>query len=443
MDKILSVDISHALPFVEKDEYAKIQKEVIAARKVLNDQSGEGSLFLGWVDLPSNYDKEEFNRILAASRRIRSQSKVLIVIGIGGSYLGAKAAIDLLSPYFVKKKKLEVLFAGHNMSSTYLNELREYVHDKPFSINVISKSGTTTEPAIAFRLFKTLLEEKYGKIEAKNRIYVTTDKEKGALRSLAEQEGYETFIVPENIGGRYSVLTPVGLLPISAASINIREMMNGAKACRKDTNKMSVEENDVHLYVAIRNLLYRNGKSIEMLVDYETKFHYFTEWWKQLFGESEGKDHEGLFVSSASFSTDLHSLGQYIQDGKRNMFETVLNVLTPEKEVFIEKSENDLDGLNYISGKSVDFVNKRAFEGTLLAHEEGGVPNIIVNVDKINAFSFGYLIYFFELACGVSGYVLGVNPFNQPGVEAYKRNMFALLGKSGYEELRKKLEKKL
>jgi len=443
MEKILSVDISHALPFINPEDLTKIQKEVTAARKILKNQSGDGSQFLGWVDLPANYDKDEFNKIMAAAKKIKKQSKVLIVIGIGGSYLGAKAAVDLLSPYFVKKKKMEVLFAGQNMSSTYLNELLEYVKDKEFSINVISKSGITTEPAIAFRLFKKLLEDKYGKVEAKERIYVTTDKERGALRTLSDEEGYTSFVVPDNIGGRYSVLTPVGLLPIAAANINIREIMNGAKACRKDTKKMSIQENDVHLYVAIRNLLYRSNKSIEMLVDYEAKFHYFTEWWKQLFGESEGKDHEGLFVSSASFSTDLHSLGQYIQDGRRNLFETVLNVNHPQKEVFIEKNDNDLDGLNYLSGKSVDFVNKRAFEGTLLAHQEGSVPNIVINIDRIDPYVFGYLVYFFELSCGISGYVLGVNPFNQPGVEAYKKNMFALLGKPGYEELKKKLEAKL
>ncbi len=443
MNKIISVDIKHALPFVDANALKKIQKEVTEARKTLNNQSGEGSSFLGWVNLPNDYNKEEFARIIQAAKKIRKQSKVLIVIGIGGSYLGSKAAIDLLSPYFEKKKKMEVIFAGHNMSSTYLNELVEYVKDKSFSVNVISKSGTTTEPAIAFRIFKNLLEEKYGKVEAKERIYVTTDKDKGALRFLANEEGYETFIVPDNVGGRYSVLTPVGLLPIAAMNINIKDIMKGAKTCLLETKKMSIEENDVHLYVAMRNLLYRNNLSIEMLVDYETKFHYFTEWWKQLFGESEGKDHEGLFVASASFSTDLHSLGQYIQEGRRNMFETVLNVTNPEKEAFIEEEKNDLDGLNYLAQKSVDYVNKKAFQGTLLAHQEGGVPNIVLNVDRIDAFTFGYLVYFFELSCGVSGYVLGVNPFNQPGVEAYKRNMFALLGKPGYEELKAELETKL
>jgi len=443
MEKVVSVDIKHALPFVEEGALKKIQKEVFNAKKTLTEKTGEGADFLGWVNLPNDYDKEEFARILASAKKIRRQSKVLIVIGIGGSYLGAKAAIDLLTPYFEKKKKLEVIFAGHNMSSTYLSELVEYVKDKDFSVNVISKSGTTTEPAIAFRVFKDLLETKYGKEASKERIYVTTDKEKGALRNLSTEEGYETFVVPDNVGGRYSVLTAVGLLPIAAMNINIKDMMKGAKACLKDTKKNSLEENEVLKYVAMRNLLYRQGKSVEMLVDYETKFHYVTEWWKQLFGESEGKDNKGLFVASASFSTDLHSLGQYIQEGERIMFETVLNVMNPEKEMYIEKAASDLDGLNYLAGKSVDYVNKKAFEGTLLAHQEGGVPNIIVNVDKVDAFTFGYLVYFFELACGVSGYVLDVNPFNQPGVEAYKKNMFALLGKPGYEDLKSQLEAKL
>jgi len=443
MDKFLEVDLRHALPFVDEFELKNIQKEVTAARKKLNDKTGEGNDYLGWVDLPNDYDKEEFARIGLAAKKIRKQSKVLIVIGIGGSYLGAKAAIDLLSPYFEPKKKLEVIFAGHNMSSTYLNELLHYVENKSFSINVISKSGTTTEPAIAFRLFKKLLEEKVGKEEAKERIYVTTDKAKGALHNLAKEEGYEMFVVPDDVGGRYSVLTAVGLLPIAAANINIREMMKGAKACLKSSKKMNIQENDVHLYAAMRNLLYRKGYAIEMMIDYEAKFHYFTEWWKQLYGESEGKDHKGLFISSASFSTDLHSLGQYIQEGERILFETVIDVKNPLKEEFIEKADKDLDGLNYLAGKSVDYVNKKAMQGTLLAHEEGGVPNIVIHVNEISPYSFGYMAYFFELACGVSGYLLDVNPFNQPGVEAYKKNMFALLGKPGYEDLKEKLETKL
>jgi len=443
MEKVVSIDIKHVLSFFSQIELDKMQKEVNKSRKTLNSKTGEGSDFLGWVDLPDNYDKEEFKRILLASKKIRRQAKVLIVIGIGGSYLGAKAAIDMLSPYFEKKKKLEVLFAGQNMSSTYLNELVEYVKDKDIAVNVISKSGTTTEPAIAFRVFKNLLENKYGRIEAKDRIYVTTDIAKGALKKLASEEGYDTFIVPDNIGGRYSVLTAVGLLPIAAAGIDIKAIMKGAKACKRNSKKLNIEENDVHLYVACRNLLFRKHKSIEMLIDYEPKLHYFAEWWKQLFGESEGKDHLGLFNASASFSTDLHSLGQYIQEGERIMFETVLNVIHPEKAFVIEKAVDDLDGLNYLAGETLDYVNKKAFQGTLLAHVEGGVPNIILNIDRIDAFTLGYLIYFFELACGISGYLLGVNPFNQPGVEAYKKNMFALLGKPGYEKLKLELEQKL
>lgn len=443
MEKYLNLDIKHALPFVDESTFKIIQKEINQAHKMLKDKSGKGNDFLGWVDLPNNYDKEEFKRILLASRKIRRQAKILIVIGIGGSYLGAKAAIEMLSPYFVQKKKLEVIFAGHQMSSTYLNELVEYVKNKDFAVNVISKSGTTTEPAIAFRVFKKLLEEKYGIIGAKDRIYATTDKEKGALRTLAVENGYETFVVPDDIGGRYSVLTAVGLLPIAAAGIDIRAIMQGAKKAKSEYKSADINKNDVYKYVAIRNMLYRSNKAIEMLINYEPSLSYFSEWWKQLFGESEGKERKGLFVSSANFSTDLHSLGQYIQDGRRIMFETIINVENPAKEVIIESEKNNLDGLNYLAGKSLDFVNKKAFEGTLLAHEEGLVPSIVINVDKIDAFLFGYLVYFFELACGISGYVLGVNPFDQPGVEAYKKNMFALLGKPGYESLKAELEKKL
>lgn len=443
MEKLISVDGRHALPFVSKAEYDAIAKEIAVARKTLNEKSGAGNEFLGWVDLPSNYDKDEFARILLAAKKIRKQAKLLIVIGIGGSYLGAKAAIDFCSPYFENKKKLEVVFAGQNMSGTYLNELLEYAKDKSFAVNVISKSGTTTEPAIAFRVFKRLLEEKYGKEGARERIYVTTDKAKGALKKLADEEQFETFVVPDDIGGRYSVLTAVGLLPIAASGIDIKAMMKGAKQAKSDFKKNSTSQNEVHQYVALRNLLYRNHYPIEMLINYEPRLLYFAEWWKQLFGESEGKDHKGLFVSSASFSTDLHSLGQYIQDGQRILFETVIQINNPEKTVVIEKENIDLDGLNYLSGKTVDEVNKKAFEGTVLAHVEGGVPNIVITIDKADAFNFGYLAYFFELACGVSGYLLGVNPFNQPGVEMYKKNMFALLGKPGYEELKKELESKL
>ncbi len=443
MEKYLNLDIKHALPFVDESMFKVMQKEINHAHKQLKDKTGKGNDFLGWVDLPNSYDKEELKRILLASRKIRRQAKILIVIGIGGSYLGAKAAIEMLSPYFVQKKKLEVIFAGHQMSSTYLNELVEYVKNKDFAVNVISKSGTTTEPAIAFRVFKKLLEEKYGILGAKDRIYATTDKEKGALRTLAVENGYETFVVPDDIGGRYSVLTAVGLLPIAAAGIDIRSIMKGAKKAKSEYKNTDINKNDVYKYVAIRNMLYRSNKAIEMLINYEPSLTYFSEWWKQLFGESEGKDRQGLFVSSANFSTDLHSLGQYIQDGRRIMFETIINIEKPAKEVFIENEKNNLDGLNYLAGKSLDFVNKKAFEGTLLAHEEGLVPSIVINIEKIDAFMFGYLVYFFELACGISGYVLGVNPFDQPGVEAYKKNMFALLGKPGFETLKAELEKKL
>ncbi|MBN2540642.1 MAG: glucose-6-phosphate isomerase [Bacilli bacterium] len=443
MEQYLNVDFRYAMSFIDENELKQIQKEVTKARNTLNDKSGLGSDYLGWVDLPAQFDTDELNRILMAAKKIRKQSKVLIVIGIGGSYLGSKAAIEFMKPYFSKRKGFEVIFAGQNMSSTYLSELTDYLENKDFSINVISKSGTTTEPAIAFRLLKKLLLEKYGAEGAKERIYATTDINKGALRKLADQNGYETFVVPDTIGGRYSVLTPVGLLPIAAAGINVRQILKGAKAARSYYKKNSIEKNDVHMYASVRNLLYRNGKSIEMLVNYEPRLNYFSEWWKQLFGESEGKNNKGLFVSSASFSTDLHSLGQYIQQGERILIETVLSIKKPESNIFIEEDEQNLDGLNYIKGKGVDYVNKQALKGTLLAHKDGGVPNIVVEIPEVSAYSFGYLVYFFELACGVSGYLLDVNPFNQPGVEAYKKNMFALLGKPGYEELKRELEEKL
>jgi len=443
MEKYLSLDISHALPFVDADGLKSIQKEISAADRALRNKTGKGAEFTGWVELPHRYDEEEFHRIRAAARKIRKQAKILIVIGIGGSYLGAKAAIEMLRLYFEAKRKPEIIFAGNQMSSTYLSELKEYVKNKDFAVNVISKSGTTTEPAIAFRVFKNLLEEKYGIQGAAERIYVTTDKEKGALHNLAVTNGYETFVVPDDIGGRYSVLTAVGLLPIAAAGIDIREVMKGANDARKAYREHDVFKNDAYLYAAMRNLLYRGSKAIEMLVNYEPHLTWFAEWWKQLFGESEGKEHEGLFVSSASFSTDLHSLGQQIQEGRRILFETVLDVKTPEKNLILEKAPEDLDGLNYLAGKSVDFVNRKAFEGTLLAHEEGLVPNLVLSLPEVSAYSFGYLVYFFELACGISGYVLGVNPFDQPGVEAYKKNMFALLGKPGYEQRKTELEAKL
>lgn len=442
MEKNLNLDYSYTLPFIKESELKAMQKEINIARKVLEEGTGPGNEYLGWVNLPNDYDKEEFERIQLAAKKIRKQSKVLVVIGIGGSYLGAKAALEYLRDYFPKRNKLEIIFAGHQMSSTYLVELKDYLVNKDFSINVISKSGTTTEPAIAFRVLKSLLEEKYGEEEAKNRIYATTDKAKGALRTLANKNGYETFVVPDNVGGRYSVLTSVGLLPIAAAGINIKQIMRGARSARKEYKIKSIYKNDLHMYVALRNILYRKGKKIEMLVNYEPKLNLLSEWWKQLFGESEGKEQLGIFPASAAFSTDLHSLGQYIQDGERMLFETVINVEKPNKEIFIEKDELNLDGLNYLNGKSLDYVNKQAFRGTVMAHVEGGVPNVVINIPELNPFSFGYLVYFFELACGISGYLLGVNPFNQPGVEAYKKNMFALLGKPGYEDLKKELESK-
>ena len=366
----------------------------------------------------------------------------ILAIGIGGSYLGARAAIEMLKKYF-NQTGVEVIFVGNQISSTYAVELLDYLKDKDFSINVISKSGTTTEPAIAFRIFKEYMEKRYGKAEAKNRIYATTDKVRGALKTLSNAEGYETFIVPDDVGGRFSVLTPVGLLPIAAAGIDIDEMLAGAKDAYHFYKEEEVEKNDALLYALVRNLLYRKGKKLEMLVNYEPRLHYFAEWWKQLYGESEGKDGKGIWITSASFSTDLHSLGQMIQEGERTLFETVLNVEQPLKNITIEKDKDNLDGLNFLSGKTMDDVNKMAMKGTMIAHVDGGVPNLCLNIPNISAYSFGYMVYFFEFACGVSAYTLGVNPFNQPGVEAYKKNMFALLGKPGYEDLRSSLEAKL
>lgn len=442
MKKYLKVNIDNAKEFVDPKAYAEIDREIIEAHNTLHNQSGLGNEFLGWVDLPNNYDKEEFDRIIKSARAIREQSDVLLVIGIGGSYLGAKAAIEYLRKHFSKEKELEIIFVGHHISSDYMFELQEYLEDKRFSINVISKSGTTTEPALAFRMFKKILEEKVGEEEAQKRIYATTDKERGALRELAEQKGYETFVVPDDVGGRYSVLTAVGLLPIAASGIDVIKMMKGAQDAYDELLDPTLQ-NQAYLYAKMRNLLYRSGKKVELLVNYEPALFYVGEWWKQLFGESEGKDHLGIFPASASFSTDLHSLGQYIQDGERHLFETVLHVKSTRHQLVVEKDDANLDGLNYLAGKSIEAVNEQAFLGTLLAHTDGGVPNIIIEIDEISPYSFGYLVYFFEKACAISGYVLGVNPFNQPGVEAYKKNMFALLGKPGYEHLREELLKRL
>ncbi|MCK5387950.1 MAG: glucose-6-phosphate isomerase [Candidatus Izimaplasma sp.] len=442
MKKYLHVDYSKALSFVNKDDFSIIENEINIAHNTLHNKSGKGNEFLGWLDLPINYDKDEFSLVKESAKTIRENSDVLLVIGIGGSYLGSKAAIEMLSKYFDKDKQLKVIFVGHHISGSYILDLVDYLDGLDFSINVISKSGTTTEPAIAFRVFKKILLEKYGKEETKKRIYVTTDKEKGALRSLANEEGYTTFIVPDDIGGRFSVLTSVGLLPIACAGINIDALMKGAIAAYNEYYEYS-KDNEVYKYVAIRNLLYRSGKKIELLVNYEPALYYLGEWWKQLFGESEGKGKLGIFPASASFSTDLHSLGQYIQDGERHLFETVLNVGKPRRELIIEKDILNLDGLNYLSGKTVNYVNNKAFLGTLLAHNDGGVPNIIIDIPEISSYSFGYLVYFFEKACAVSGYVLGVNPFNQPGVENYKKNMFALLEKPGFEEEGRRIKNRI
>ena len=442
MKKHITVDNSNALPFVKEQAYTNLASELQSAHQLLYNKTGAGSDFLGWVTLPNDYDKEEFQRIQDAAKRIREQSDILIVIGIGGSYLGAKAALELLNKHFDRKQKLEVIFVGHHISSSYIMDLLDYMDGKDFSINVISKSGTTTEPALSFRIFQDLLVEKYGTKEASKRIYATTDKSKGALRKLANEEGFETFVVPDDVGGRYSVLTAVGLLPIAASGVDIEAMMNGAKDAFIEYQEPSIE-NEVYKYVAMRNQLYREGKKIELLVNYEPALFFVGEWWKQLYGESEGKDGKGIFPASASFSTDLHSLGQYIQDGERHLFETVLNVVKPRREIAVPSNERNLDGLNYLAGKSVDYVNKQAFLGTLLAHTDGGVPNIIINLPDVSPYTFGYLVYFFEIACGISGYVLGVNPFNQPGVEAYKKNMFGLLEKPGFEDITKALKQRL
>ena len=438
----VKLNLDNALKFVSNEQVEAMRDEVVNAANVLVSQSGAGNDFLGWLNLPLDYDKEEFERILAAAERIKKQAEVLLVIGIGGSYLGAKSAIEMLKKYF-GNKGVEIIFVGHQISGTYVNELIDYLKDKEFAINVISKSGTTTEPAIAFRIFKELIEARYGVEESKKRIYATTDKARGALKGLATAMGYETFIVPDDVGGRYSVLTPVGLLPIAVSGVDIKQMMAGAQLAHKECNVIDLDTNLAMQYALVRNALYRNGKAVEILVNYEQNLTYFAEWWKQLYGESEGKDGKGIYVASASFSTDLHSLGQMIQDGERNIFETVLQVTTPVSEQVIPFDEANLDGLNFLAGKTMDYVNKQAFLGTLLAHVDGGVPNIVLEFPEISAFAYGYLAYFFEFACGVSAYTLGINPFNQPGVEAYKKNMFALLGKPGYEALAEELKAKL
>lgn len=445
----LEFSYDFAKKFINDHELSEFLPQVETAVKYLEEKKGAGNDYLGWIDLPENYDKEEFARIKKSAEKIKSDSEVFVVIGIGGSYLGSKAAIEFLSHTFAnklskeKRKSPEIYFAGTNISGVYLQHLIEVIGDRDFSINVISKSGTTTEPALAFRVFKNLLEKKYGKEGARERIYSTTDKARGALKKLSDEEKYETFVVPDDVGGRFTVLTAVGLLPIAAAGIDIDELMRGAKEAMVDYSGNKLEENQVLQYAAIRNILHKKGKSLEVMVNYEPRIHYFAEWWKQLFGESEGKDGKGLYPSSADFSADLHSLGQYIQEGRRLFFETVVSIGKPEVEYKIELDEDDLDGLNFVAGKTLDYVNKKATDGVILAHIDGGVPNLTVNIPESTPYHLGYAFYFFEKACGVSGYLLGVNPFDQPGVEAYKKNMFALLGKPGYEEEGKKLENKL
>lgn len=442
-------DYSKVIGFIKQHEIDCMQSYVDQAHKMIHEKAGLGNDFLGWVDLPKNYNKEEFSRIKKAAEKVKSDSDVLLVIGIGGSYLGARAAIEMASHSFRNnlskedRKSPEIYFVGQNISSTYMMDLLDVIKDKDVSINVISKSGTTTEPAIAFRIFKEFLEKKYGKEEASKRIYATTDSSKGALRKLADEEGYETFIIPDDVGGRFSVLTPVGLLPIACAGLDIDAMMQGAADACEEFKSSDLKTNDSYQYAVVRNVLHRKGKDIELLVNYEPQLHYVGEWWKQLYGESEGKDNKGIFPAAVDFSTDLHSMGQYIQEGKRILFETVLNVENAKREITIDEVDVDLDGSNYLAGKTVDFVNKKAFQGTLLAHTDGNVPNLIVNIPKLDEYNFGYLVYFFEKACALSGYILGVNPFDQPGVEAYKKNMFALLGKPGFEKEKEELEKRL
>ncbi|TNJ62714.1 glucose-6-phosphate isomerase [Paenibacillus hemerocallicola] len=449
MSQKLQFDYSRALSFVQQHEIDYFREPVRLAHEQLHRGTGAGSDYLGWIELPTQYDQEEFSRIQEAAKRIQSDSDALVVIGIGGSYLGARAAIEMLSHSFYnmlpkgKRATPEVYFVGNNISSTYVTHLLQLLEGKNISVNVISKSGTTTEPAIAFRIFRELLERQYGKDGARKRIYATTDREKGALKKLADAEGYETFVIPDDVGGRYSVLTAVGLLPIAVAGIDIGSMMQGAADASREYGSAELEANASYQYAAVRNALYRKGKAIEILVNYEPSLHYISEWWKQLYGESEGKDQKGIYPASVDFSADLHSMGQFIQEGSRNLFETVIQVANVPEQIVIGTDPENLDGLNFLAGQTMDFVNKKAFQGTMLAHTDGGVPNLIVTIPDISAYSFGYMAYFFEKACGVSGYLLGVNPFDQPGVEAYKKNMFALLGKPGYEKEKAELEGRL
>mgnify|MGYP000760334274 CR=1 FL=1 len=444
----ITFDYSKTAGFISEEEIGYMSRLTEQAKDVLVSKNGAGNDFLGWIDLPVDYDKEEFSRIEKAAEKIKKDSDVLIVIGIGGSYLGARAAIEFLRHGFYnslpkeKRGTPEIYYVGNSISSTYLQGVIDVIGDRDFSVNVISKSGTTTEPAIAFRIFKKMLEDKYGQEEAAKRIYATTDKARGTLKSLSDTEGYETFVIPDDVGGRFSVLTAVGLLPIAVAGCDIDALMKGAAKAQADFTA-DFDNNDCYKYAAIRNILYRKGKSVEMLVSYDPSFVMMSEWYKQLFGESEGKDNKGIFPSAAVFSTDLHSMGQFIQDGSRLLFETVVDIKNPKKDLFLEPDAENLDGLNFLTNQNMSVVNRKAFEGTVLAHTEGGVPNIILELEDTTEESVGYMIYFFEKACAISGYVLGVNPFNQPGVESYKSNMFALLGKPGYEGAKAELEAKL
>ena len=437
---------SYAKDFLRENDLKGIEAQVAAAHKTIEDRSGLGNDFLGWVNLPVDYDKEEFARIKAAAAKIRQDTDILIVIGIGGSYLGARAAIEFLKgPYYnsIRNGAPEIYFAGNSISGAYLSDIMELCKGKRVSVNIISKSGTTTEPAVAFRVLRRYLEEQYGEKEAAERIYCTTDKARGTLKKLADEKGYECFVVPDDVGGRYSVLTAVGLLPIAAAGADIDKLMEGAAAAMNEYSEPDMYKNDCYTYAALRNAFYRKGKSVELLVSYEPRFTMMAEWFKQLYGESEGKDNKGLFPASVTFSTDLHSMGQFIQDGSRVMFETVVTFGESDKDIVIESEADNGDGLNFLAGKTMSYVNSKAFEGTVLAHTDGGVPNLVISVDKPDEENLGRLIYFFEKACAVSGYLLGVNPFDQPGVESYKKNMFALLGKPGYEAQKAELEARL
>jgi glucose-6-phosphate isomerase len=446
---MLTLDYSKTNDFIDIDDLKSLENSVLDAHDMLHNKTGEGFDCLGWVDLPTDFDRLEFEKIKKSADKIKSDSDVFIIIGVGGSFLGARAAIEMLSHSFhntlpkSKRKAPEIYFAGHNCSSAYISDLLEIIEDKDVSLNVVSKSGTTTEPAIAFRLFKKFMEKKYGRVEASKRIYITTDKEKGSLISLAKEEGYETFVIPDDIGGRFSVLTAVGLLPIAVCGAEIDKVIEGAAAACIEYGKRSLLENDCYLYAAIRSILYKKNKTIEILANYEPALNAFTEWWKQLFSESEGKNQKGIFPAGVDYSTDLHSMGQYIQDGLRNIFETVIWVDEPKKKLKIINCNENKDGLNYLADREIDFVNRKAFEGALLAHTDGGVPNIIIRIPLIDEFNFGSLVYFFEKSCAISGYIAGINPFNQPGVEEYKNNMFALLGRPGYEENKKILEERL